>query len=94
MRTTWKTSRRLAQARVTGTRWGRRGYFHAYVQGRTLHEIPRGSPLPSDFFDRLRALIVREADARALVVEGLTAIAEGEHPKAIEVRLGGYLERQ
>jgi chemotaxis protein MotA len=44
--------------------------------------------------DRLRALVVREADARALVVEGLTAIAEGEHPKTIEVRLGGYLERQ
>ena len=43
--------------------------------------------------DRLRAVALRVADARSLLIEGLLAIAEGEHPRAIEVRLGSYLER-
>ncbi|MEZ5560804.1 MAG: flagellar motor protein [Pseudomonadales bacterium] len=43
--------------------------------------------------DRLRTLAMRESDARLLVLEGLLAIAEGEHPKTIEVRLRGFLER-
>jgi chemotaxis protein MotA len=43
--------------------------------------------------DRLRALALGVADTRSLLVEGLLAIAEGEHPRAIEVRLGSYLAR-
>jgi chemotaxis protein MotA len=43
--------------------------------------------------DRLRSVALNVADGRALLVEGLLAIAEGEHPRAIEVRLGSYLER-
>ncbi|HEX7036010.1 MAG TPA: flagellar motor protein [Pseudomonadales bacterium] len=43
--------------------------------------------------DRLKAVALRVADGRALLVEGLLAIAEGEHPRLIEVRLGSYLER-
>ena len=42
--------------------------------------------------DRLRSLVLREADSHTLVMEGLLAIAEGEHPRAIEMRLEGYLE--
>ncbi len=41
--------------------------------------------------DRLRNLVVRVSNARAMTVEGLIAIAEGDHPKSIEIRLGGYL---
>lgn len=69
-----------------------RGIATAFVA--TIYGVGFANLLFLPVADRLRALIVREADARALVVEGLTAIAEGEHPKAIEVRLGGYLERQ
>ena len=43
--------------------------------------------------DRLKAVALRVADGRALLAEGLLAIAEGEHPRLIEVRLGSYLER-
>lgn len=43
--------------------------------------------------DRLRAVALRVADGRALLLEGLLAIAEGEHPRTIEIRLGSYLER-
>ena len=42
--------------------------------------------------DRLRALAFQESGGRAVVVEGLVAIAEGEHPRSIEIRLGGYRE--
>lgn len=43
--------------------------------------------------DRLRAVALNVAESRSLVIEGLLAIAEGEHPRIIEIRLGSYLER-
>ena len=42
--------------------------------------------------DRLRTLVLKQADGRTLVIEGLLAVAEGEHPNLIASRLGGYLE--
>ncbi len=39
--------------------------------------------------DRLRTLAMRNGDVDALFIEGLLAIAEGEHPKSIEMRLQG-----
>lgn len=39
--------------------------------------------------DRLRSLIMRAANIDDLFIEGLIAIAEGEHPRSIEVRLQG-----
>lgn len=38
-----------------GPRYGRRGYFHLYVDGQVLHEF-RGK-LPEDFFTRLKGII-------------------------------------
>lgn len=40
-----------------GPRFGRRGYFHEYIDGKTLAEWNRNAPLPADFFDRLAAII-------------------------------------
>ncbi len=42
-----------------GPRYGLRGYYHGFVEGKTLHELPKGTPLPEDFFDRLQALIAK-----------------------------------
>ncbi len=39
--------------------------------------------------DRLRSLILRAANADDLFIEGLIAIAEGEHPRGVEIRLRG-----
>ena len=39
--------------------------------------------------DRLRSLALRNAELDALFIEGLLAIAEGEHPRSIEMRLQG-----
>ena len=41
--------------------------------------------------DRLRGLVVRSANADDLFIEGLIAIAEGEHPRSIELRLHGIV---
>ncbi len=41
--------------------------------------------------DRLKSLIRTRAQADELVIEGLVAIAEGEHPRNIEIRMRGYL---
>jgi hypothetical protein len=42
-----------------GPRFGLRGYFHKFIEGKTLHELDRDERrnLPDDFFDHLRATI-------------------------------------
>ncbi|MCI4626203.1 MAG: hypothetical protein L3V56_09615 [Candidatus Magnetoovum sp. WYHC-5] len=40
-----------------GPRYGKNGFFHAYIEGKTLHEITPDSPLPDDFFERLKTII-------------------------------------
>ena len=42
--------------------------------------------------DRIRSLAMRKSSADELYIEGLLAIAEGEHPRNIEVRLQGFQE--
>ena len=42
--------------------------------------------------DRLRAVVAAHAQAHDLYIEGLTAIAEGEHPRNIELRLNGVAD--
>ena len=41
--------------------------------------------------DRLRSLTLNSSNKDSLFIEGLIAIAEGEHPKAIETRLQAFL---
>ncbi len=41
--------------------------------------------------DRLRSITIRNAELDSVYVEGLLAIAEGEHPKSIETRLVGAM---
>ena len=58
----------------------------------TIYGIGLANLLFLPVADRLKSLVIRMADGRALIIEGLLAISEGEHPRAIEVRLGGFLE--
>lgn len=39
---------------------------------------------------RLATLVDRQQQLQAMVIDGLLAIAEGEHPKSIELRLSGF----
>jgi hypothetical protein len=40
-----------------GPRYGNRGFFHQYVEGRTLFELPKGCPLPEQFWRDLGATL-------------------------------------
>ena len=40
---------------------------------------------------KLKSLILAHSQSREMIVEGITAIAEGENPRNIEIKLRGYL---
>ncbi|MEC4679538.1 MAG: hypothetical protein VST67_02420 [Nitrospirota bacterium] len=40
-----------------GPRYGKRGYFHQYIEGKTLYECQNDKVLPRDFFDQLRDIV-------------------------------------
>ena len=40
-----------------GPRYGNRGYFHQYIEGKTLYECQHNKFLPRDFFDQLLAIV-------------------------------------
>jgi len=42
--------------------------------------------------DRLAALVERDATFRSMTIEAILAIAEGEHPRSIELRLRGFVD--
>lgn len=43
------------------------------------------------FCNKIRAIISREMVKRAMVIEGLVAVANGENPRLIETRLRGFI---
>ena len=47
-----------------GPRFGRRGYFHRYIEGKTLWEYKDGKELPSDFFDQLTRILAEVHERR------------------------------
>ncbi|PCH85524.1 MAG: flagellar motor protein [Piscirickettsiaceae bacterium] len=40
---------------------------------------------------KLKALIISHSQSREMLIEGITAIAEGENPRNVEIKLQGYL---
>lgn len=40
-----------------GPRYGKRGFFHTYIEGKTLHELSGLDILPDNFFDCLKDII-------------------------------------
>jgi len=49
-----------------GPRYGRLGYFHEYVEGKSLHHVTDGDELPDDFFDRLIAVFDKLHERRII----------------------------
>jgi chemotaxis protein MotA len=41
--------------------------------------------------NKIKTLVAREVSMREMLIEGLVGIANGENPRAIEIRLQGYL---
>ena len=42
--------------------------------------------------NKLKAIIMRQADIYEMIVDGLVAIASGENPRLVELKLQGYIE--
>lgn len=62
-----------------GPRFGRRGYFHEFIAGKTLAEWDRNTALPAEFFDRLghtlqalhqRRIFYADLDKRGNIIVG------------------------
>ncbi len=43
---------------------------------------------------KLKMLIMNRSRMREMIIEGFAAMCEGEHPKVIENRLGGFIEKK
>lgn len=43
--------------------------------------------------NKLKSIIMQQAEMHEMIVEGLTGIANGDSPRLIEIRLQGYLEQ-
>ncbi|MCZ6802216.1 MAG: hypothetical protein O7F12_17200 [Nitrospirae bacterium] len=40
-----------------GPRYGWRGFYHSFIEGKTLHELKGGGILPDNFFDQLNTIM-------------------------------------
>ncbi len=74
-----------------GPCYGRMGYFHEYVEGRSLHDVPNGDELPDDFFDRLIAIFDKLHERRIIHLDmqkrGNVIVAEDGSPYLIDFQL-------
>jgi len=58
----------------------------------TIYGVAFANLLLLPIATKLRGCIRQEAQYREMIIEGIIAIADGENPRAIELRLTGYLE--
>lgn len=57
----------------------------------TIYGVALANLLLLPIANKLRACVKEQAQYRELIIEGIIAIAEGENPRAIEMKLSGYL---
>ena len=78
-----------------GPRFGRRGYLHKYIEGRTLHEMERGGSLPDDFFPRLRNIISQVHERRIFYLDlnkrGNIILGEDMRPYLIDFQISLFI---
>ncbi len=82
-----------------GPRFGRRGYFHRYVEGRTLHDIEQhGGLLPDDFFDRLRNIVSKLHVRRIFYLDmnkrGNIILGEDMRPYLIDFQISLFIKKR
>jgi chemotaxis protein MotA len=57
----------------------------------TIYGVGSANLLFLPIAGKLKALVARQARLKEMVIDGLEAIANGENPRNIEMRLEGYL---
>ena len=74
-----------------GPRWGCRGYFHQYIEGKTLHEVTPLGHLPEAFFDRLKTVVQQVHERRVFYVDlnkqGNVICSTEGHPYLIDFQI-------
>jgi hypothetical protein len=74
-----------------GPRFGRRGYFHRYIEGKTLHELEKGGSLPDDFFAKLAAIISQVHERRIFYLDlnkrGNIILGDDSQPYLIDFQI-------
>ncbi len=58
----------------------------------TIYGVAFANLLFIPIANKLKNIIMRQSDMHEMIVDGLTAIASGENPRLLELKLQGYLE--
>jgi hypothetical protein len=81
-----------------GPTFGRRGYFHRYIEGKTLHEMVPGNPFPETFFPKLMALISQIHERRVFYLDmnkrGNIIYGEDMQPYLIDFQVSLYFKKR
>ena len=81
-----------------GSRWGWRGYFHRYIEGKTLHEITPQGDLPERFFDELKDVITQVHAKKVFYVDlnkqGNVICSSEGHPYLIDFHISLAFPRE
>ena len=81
-----------------GPRLGFRGYYHEYIEGKTLFEINDSSIIPDDFFDRLKKLIVEIHQRRIFYMDldkkGNIILGDDGKPYLIDYQICFYFKKR
>jgi len=82
-----------------GPRHGLRGYFHEYVEGKTLHEIANeGRTLPEDFFEKLMAVLARLHERRIFYLDlnksGNIILGDDQKPYLIDFQICLHIKKR
>ncbi len=82
-----------------GPRFGRRGYFHRYIEGKTLHEIEvHGGQLPDDFFAGLKTIVSQLHERRIFYLDlnkrGNIILGEDLRPYLIDFQISLFIKKR
>ena len=67
------------------------GIASAFVA--TVYGVAVANLLFLPLAERLKTLVLDDANLDDMLIDGVVSLAEGEHPRTIETRLASYFER-
>jgi len=81
-----------------GPRLGWRGYYHEFIEGKTLHElVDTPEVLPKDFFSRLKDIVDQVHNRRILYVDmnkkGNIIMSDDGRPYLIDFQISMYFKK-
>jgi hypothetical protein len=81
-----------------GPRFGKRGYLHRYIEGKTLHDMEQGGSLPDDFFPRLETIISQVHERRIFYLDlnkrGNIIVGEDMQPHLIDFQVSLFIGKK